>query len=109
MKRRDFLKTNAAAAGLVGSLTIEPMLAAAESGPQTTSQRTGAPPTDNRPAEYLHRVQGDPFLPVPPVPPPPSKLAATLLFVNVQPLTVMVPVAGAPTPLPRMAFSFCCN
>ena len=65
MKRRDFLKTSAAAAGLVGSLKIAPMLAAAESDPQTS---TGAPPTDNRPAEYLHRVQGDPFLPKPPAP-----------------------------------------
>ena len=43
MKRRDFLKTGAAAAGLVGSLTIEPALAAAESDPQTTSQPPGAP------------------------------------------------------------------
>jgi hypothetical protein len=69
MKRRDFLKTNAAAAGLVRSLTIEPTLAAAESGPQTTPQQAGAaPPADNRPAEYLHRVQGDPFLPQPPAP-----------------------------------------
>ena len=65
MKRRDFLKTSAAAAGVVGSLKMAPMLAAAESDP---ANKTGAPPTDNRPAEYLHRVQGDPFLPKPPVP-----------------------------------------
>ena len=31
MKRRDFLKTSAVAAGAVGSLKISPMLAAAES------------------------------------------------------------------------------
>ena len=66
MKRRDFLKTGAAAAGLAGTLTIEPMLAAAESESKTTSGQTGAPPEDNRPAEYLHRVQGDRFLPKPP-------------------------------------------
>jgi len=65
MKRREFLKTSAATAGLVGTLTIEPILAAAESDSQTTS---GAPPTDNRPAEYLHHAQRDPFLPKPPAP-----------------------------------------
>jgi hypothetical protein len=64
MKRRDFLKTGAVAVGAVGSLNIAPMLAAAESN----SAKTGAAPTDNRPADYLHRVQGDPFLPTPPVP-----------------------------------------
>jgi len=62
MKRRDFLKTSAAAAGLVGSFKLAPMLAAAE----TDSPVTGAPPADNRPADYLRRVQGDPFLPKPP-------------------------------------------
>ncbi len=62
MKRRDFIKTGAVAVGAMGSLKIVPMLAAAESD----SPKTGAPPTDNRPAEYLHRVQGDPFLPKPP-------------------------------------------
>jgi len=65
MKRRDFLKTGAAAAGLAGSLKIAPMLAAAESEPQKPSGQTGAPPADNRPAEYLKRVQGDRFLPKP--------------------------------------------
>jgi len=40
------------------------MLAAAES----ESARTGTPSADNRPAEYLHRVQGDRFLPQPPAP-----------------------------------------
>ena len=68
MKRRDFLKTSAAAAGLVGSLKIAPMLAAAESDSPKTSGQTVTPPTDNRPADYLHRMQGEPFLPTPPVP-----------------------------------------
>ncbi len=61
MKRRDFLKTSAATAGLVGTLTIEPMLGTAQNDAQA-----GTPPKDNRPAEYLHRVQGDRFLPKPP-------------------------------------------
>ena len=62
MKRRKFVKTSAAAAGLMGSLEISPLLAAAEK----ESPKTGAPLADNRPAEYLNRVQGDPFLPKPP-------------------------------------------
>ena len=68
MKRRDFLKTGAVAVGAVGSLKMAPMLAAAESNSAKTPGQTGAPATDNRPADYLHRVQGDPFLPTPPVP-----------------------------------------
>ncbi len=62
MKRRDFLKASAAAAGLVGSLKISPALVAAEN----ESKKAGALSADNRPAEYLHRVQGDRFLPKPP-------------------------------------------
>lgn len=62
MKRRDFLKTSAAAAGLMGSLKISPLPAAAESDLTKKSGLT-APPTDNRPAEYLHRAQGDRFGP----------------------------------------------
>ena len=58
MKRRDFLKAGASTAGLVGTLTIEPMLGTAQSDTQA-----GTPLKDNRPAEYLHRAQGDPFLP----------------------------------------------
>lgn len=61
MKRRDFLKTGAAAAGMVGTLTIEPPLTSAESDPQVPSR-------DNRPLTYLHRVREDRFLPKPPVP-----------------------------------------
>ncbi len=64
MKRRDFLKRGAVAVGAVGSLRIAPMLAAAESD----SAKTGAPSADNRPADYLRRVQGDRFLPKPPTP-----------------------------------------
>jgi hypothetical protein len=59
MKRRKFVKTSAAVAGLMGSLEISPLLAATEE----ESPETGAPLADNRPAEYLKRVQGDPFLP----------------------------------------------
>ncbi|MGC9969025.1 MAG: glycoside hydrolase N-terminal domain-containing protein [Bryobacteraceae bacterium] len=68
MKRRDFLRTSGAAAGLVGSLNASPALAAAEGDPQKTSERTGAPPVDNRPAEYVRRAQKDPFLPKLPAP-----------------------------------------
>ena len=53
---------------LVGSLEVSPTLAAAESDPRKTSEPAGAPAADNRPAEYLHRVRGDSFLPKPPVP-----------------------------------------
>ena len=63
MKRRDFLKTSAVAAGLVGALTVSPALAAAEGDSQKPSEHS-----DNRPAEYLHRVQADRFLPKPPAP-----------------------------------------
>ena len=65
MKRRGFLKTSAAAAGLIGTVTVSPAPAAAEPEPQTTSEPTAAP-MDNRPAEYVRRVQKDPFLPKPP-------------------------------------------
>ena len=59
MKRRKFVKTSAVAAGLAGSLELSPLLAAAERG----TQETGVPSEDNRQAEYLDRVQKDPFLP----------------------------------------------
>ncbi len=65
MKRRDFIK-GAVAVGAVGSLKLSPILAAAEND----SAKNGAPPVDNRPAEYLHGVQGDRFLPKPS---PPAK------------------------------------
>ena len=68
MKRRDFIKTSAVAAGVAGSFKFLPPLMAGASDPERPSERNGAPPEDNRPAEYLHRVQGDPFLPQPPSP-----------------------------------------
>jgi alpha-L-fucosidase 2 len=68
MKRRDFLKTSAAAAGLVGPLKISPTLAVAESDPRNASAEKGTPLRDNRPSEYLHRVQGDRFSSKPPAP-----------------------------------------
>ena len=68
MKRRDFLKTSAAAAGLLGSLGTSPGISVAEADPQDVSEQNGAPLADNRPPEYLHRVQGDRFLPKPPGP-----------------------------------------
>jgi hypothetical protein len=56
MKRRSFVKTGAAAVGLVGStLEISPLIAA--NG--TDSLKTGALLTDNRPSEYLNMVQKD--------------------------------------------------
>src|SRR5881396_3162604 len=58
MKRREFLKTGAVVAGTVGSLKISSTLPAAE----TNSALLG----DNRPAEYLHRVQSNRFLAPPP-------------------------------------------
>ncbi len=63
MKRRRFVKTSAAAAGLLGTLEISPLLAATEN----ESQVSGMPPADNRPEDYLKRVQNDPFLTKPPM------------------------------------------
>ncbi|NMD03533.1 MAG: hypothetical protein GYA71_09705, partial [Bacteroidales bacterium] len=59
MKRRKFVKTSASAVGLVGTMEIPSILVAAEQ----ESQKTDAIAADNRPAEYLNRVKGDPFLP----------------------------------------------
>src|ERR1051325_957019 len=63
MKRRDFIKTGAVAVGAMGSLKISPALAAG-----LDSRKNGAASGDNRPAEYLRRVQGDRFLPKSPEP-----------------------------------------
>jgi alpha-L-fucosidase 2 len=62
MKRRKFVKTGAVAASLLGTMEISPLLAATDK----ESPETGVPSADNRPAEYLNRVQGGPFLPKPP-------------------------------------------
>jgi hypothetical protein len=65
MKRRDFIKTGAVAVGAVGSLkALQPLAARASSS--TLPDATGATGGDNRPADYLKRVQGDRFLPQPP-------------------------------------------
>ena len=64
MKRRDFIKTGAVAAGLAGSLKLIPSLMAGESDTQTPSGRTLG---DNRSADYLRRAQSDQFLPKPPL------------------------------------------
>src|SRR5665647_2350871 len=58
MKRRKFVKTGAAAAALVGSLELLPSFVTDQKKPP----KKGAPLADNRPAEYLKRVQGGPFL-----------------------------------------------
>ncbi len=63
MERRKFVKTGAAVAGLMASIKISPILAATEK----ESQKKGVLLEDNRPAEYLNRVQRVPFLPKPPI------------------------------------------
>ena len=75
MKRRDFIKTSAVAAGLAGCIKISPQLIAAG----TDSSKNGATSTDNRPAEYLRRVQGDRFLPPQPVLGRPYQISPMLL------------------------------
>ncbi len=67
MKRRDFLKTSMVAAGISGSIEALRPLKASESS-SSISDAAGATRTDNRPAEYLRRVQGEPFLPGLPAP-----------------------------------------
>ena len=66
MKRRDFLKTSVAAAGLMGSLATPPTDVAAENDPEKSPELPAGLQIENRPAEYLHRVQSDPLLPKPP-------------------------------------------
>jgi hypothetical protein len=67
MKRRDFLKTGAVAAGLASSLKLAPSLMASASDPPKPSGPTGGPAEDNRSADYLRRAQQDKLLPKPPV------------------------------------------
>jgi alpha-L-fucosidase 2 len=68
MKRRDFLKTSGAAAGLVGTMNVPSVLTAGEGDPQARPVPPKTRPVDNRPARYIRRAQKDPFLPKPPVP-----------------------------------------
>ena len=53
MKRRKFVKTGAAAVGLMGSLEMSPLLAA----PAKEFSESGKLLADNRQAAYLNRVQ----------------------------------------------------
>jgi hypothetical protein len=69
MKRRDFLKTGAVAAGLAGSLKFLPTLKAAETDPQNPATAGAG---DNLTADYLRRAQSDQFLPKRPVSVAPS-------------------------------------
>ncbi len=61
MERRKFVKTSATAVVMAGSLELSPVLLANDN----KSPETDVPLTDNRPAEYLNRVQEEPFLPGP--------------------------------------------
>ncbi len=64
MKRREFLRTGAVAAGVAGSLKYLPPLHAAEND----SPKPPSPGADeNRSADYLRRAQSDQLLPKPPV------------------------------------------
>jgi alpha-L-fucosidase 2 len=67
MKRRDFLKTSAVAAGLAGTLEVFGPLAASESSSSSPTP-AGATRADNRPADYLRRAQADKYLPKLPMP-----------------------------------------
>src|SRR5512136_1516223 len=67
MKRRDFLKTSAVAAGLAGSLEVLRPLTASE-GSSPTPSSAGATQADNRSTEYLRRGRADKYLPKPPAP-----------------------------------------
>jgi alpha-L-fucosidase 2 len=61
MKRRDFIKRSAVAAGLVGSLRVLPTLRADDNNPQTST-------ADNRSPDYLRRARDaklPPKLPAP--------------------------------------------
>ncbi|HLP18412.1 MAG TPA: glycoside hydrolase N-terminal domain-containing protein [Bacteroidota bacterium] len=59
MERRKFVKTGAAVAGLMASVKISPLLSATEKKFEKKKMLS----EDNRPAEYLQRVQKSPFLP----------------------------------------------
>ncbi len=59
MKRRDFFKKSAVVAGIVGSMKISPLLGADEIDALNPS---AAPLEDNKPAEFLNRVQNKTLL-----------------------------------------------
>lgn len=61
MKRRKFVKTGAVAASLAGSLEISALITTDDNKFPDIQE----PDTDNRPADYLNRVQNDPFMPHP--------------------------------------------
>jgi hypothetical protein len=74
MRRRDFLKKGTIAVGLASSPKLIAPFTASERSPQKPSQissrisgQTGAIQDEIRSADYLRRVQGDAFLPKPPV------------------------------------------
>jgi alpha-L-fucosidase 2 len=63
MKRRDFIKTSAVAAGLASSLkALQPLAANASAAPTESAKGDAVSP------EYLRRVQQDKSLPKPPAP-----------------------------------------
>jgi alpha-L-fucosidase 2 len=69
MKRRDFLRTSMAAAGLAGSPELLRPVAASEGAAQGPSQVSGSAATaakEIRSADYLRRGREDGFLPKPP-------------------------------------------
>jgi len=63
MKRRNFVKTSAAAAGLLASIEMSPLQVVAETESPNIEPLEG----DNRPTEYLNRVQKAPRLSKAPV------------------------------------------
>src|SRR6185369_7340600 len=66
MKRRDFIKRGAVAAGLAGSLKFLPSLIASEGNPARSSGQAEILPEAKLSDDYISRVQQDNFLPKPP-------------------------------------------
>ena len=66
MKRRDFIKRSAVAAGAAGSLKFLPPLIASDINPPIVAEQARARSQDNRSADYLRRAREDKFLPKPP-------------------------------------------
>jgi len=65
MKRRDFIKRSAVAAGVAGTFNFLPPLRAADSDSPTPVEPAGTP-ADNRSADYLAHGRAERFLPQPP-------------------------------------------